>query len=52
MGNTCVHIAAQASALESLIYLIDDLKMDPNCLNNIGMTPLHSACKVEFVFFH
>lgn len=46
MGNTCVHIAAQASALDSLTYLIDDLKMNANCLNNIGMTPLHSACKV------
>jgi hypothetical protein len=47
-----LHIAAQAGALDSLKYVIDDLKLEiANNLNRYNMTALHSACKVNIYSF-
>ncbi len=56
INNSCIHLAAQSGSMKSLRYLFDKYyndhsrslgEMFKNDLNNYGMTPLHSACKVR-----
>ena len=40
-GNTALHKACRAQALNSVKCLLAIAKCDPNCRNKLGMTPLH-----------
>ena len=59
LGNTCIHLTAQAGSLNCLQYLFERFYSNvatkneflvervAKTLNRFEMTPLHSACKVR-----
>jgi ankyrin repeat protein len=43
-GLNCLHVSAQGNKPQSLIYMIEKFKLDINCKDNVGSTPIHWAC--------
>ena len=41
--NKSLHLAARNGNLEEVTFLINVMRCDPNCANNLGRVPLHYA---------
>ena len=46
-GNTSLHLAAAFGSLEMVMYLIEDRKINPECPDGMGRSPLHNACELN-----
>ncbi|XP_070386414.1 osteoclast-stimulating factor 1-like [Dermacentor albipictus] len=46
LGNSSLHLAAQAGAISAIWSLIEKYALDVNSINSWGQTPLHLSAKV------